>query len=138
MLSQNIDAKPTLQGIEIVQDAFAKGLFGNSMLGYSFISICPFFFAFSTIIGWYYFAESNIRYLFGKHLIIPFKVLVVCFVFIGSVLKIDLVWNLSDLFNGFMVVPNLVALLLLSGTVVKIMQDSKNNIPYQQDNYIKK
>ena len=138
VLSQNIDAKPTLQGIEIVQDAFAKGLFGNSMLGYSFISICLFFFAFSTIIGWYYFAESNIRYLFGKHLITPFKVLVVCFVFIGSILRIDLVWNLSDLFNGFMVVPNLVALLLLSGTVVKIMQDSKNGIPYQQDNYIKK
>lgn len=135
VLSQNTEVKPVVEGIELVQDAFSKGLFSNQMLGYSFIAICLFFFAFSTIIGWYYFAETNIRYLFGKKAIKPFKILVVLFVFLGSLLKINLVWSLSDLFNGIMVIPNLTALLLLSGTVVKLLKDYRNKTPYVAENY---
>lgn len=137
VLSQNVDAKPALEGIEIVQNAFGSAL-GSENVGYIFIALCLFFFAFSTIIGWYYFAETNIRYLFGQKAILPFQFLVVAFVFLGSLLKIDLVWELSDLFNGFMAIPNLIALLLLSSSVAKILKDYEKGVPYVAENYQKK
>ena len=59
------------------------------------------------------------RALFGKQAVKPFALIVVICVFIGSILKVDLVWNLSDLFNGLMVLPNLIALLALNGIVAK-------------------
>jgi len=128
--------EPTLKGIELVQKAFAQHLFGTSF-GYTFIAICLLFFAFSTIIGWYYFGESNIRYLFGKKGLIPYQLLVVIFIFVGSLLKIDLVWELVDFFNGIMVIPNLIALLLLSGVVARILRDYKKKMPYRPEDYIK-
>jgi len=132
---QFVNGEPTLKGIELVQKAFAQHLFGDSF-GYTFIAICLLFFAFSTIIGWYYFGESNIRYLFGKKGLIPYQVLVVGFIFLGSLLKIDLVWELVDFFNGIMVIPNLIALLLLSGVVAKVLKDYNNNIEYKAEDYI--
>ncbi len=127
--------KPLTTGIELVQKAFAASLFGS--FGYTFIAICLLFFAFSTIIGWYYFGETNIRYLFGKKGILPYQLLVISFVFVGSLLKIDLVWELSDLFNGIMVLPNLIALLLLSGTVAKVLQDYNKGLDYDPSQYLK-
>ena len=128
--------EPTLEGIELVQKAFAQHLFGTNF-GYTFIAICLLFFAFSTIIGWYYFGESNIRYLFGKKGLIPYQLLVVIFIFIGSLLKIDLVWELVDFFNGIMVIPNLIALLLLSGVVARVLRDYKKKLAYRPEDYIK-
>ena len=105
------------EGVALAQLAFSK-VFGN--FGGVFIPICLLFFAFSTIIGWYFFGEQNIKYLFGQKAVKIYALLVVIFVIIGSTLKVDLVWNLSDLFNGIMVFPNLLALLALSGLVVAI------------------
>ncbi len=105
------------EGVALAQLAFSK-VFGN--FGGVFIAICLLFFAFSTIIGWYFFGEQNIKYLFGQKAVKIYALLVVIFVVIGSTLKVDLVWNLSDLFNGIMVFPNLLALLALSGLVVAI------------------
>ena len=105
------------EGVALAQLAFSK-VFGN--FGGIFIAICLLFFAFSTIIGWYFFGEQNIKYLFGQKAVKIYALLVVIFVVIGSTLKVDLVWNLSDLFNGIMVFPNLLALLALSGLVVAI------------------
>lgn len=105
------------EGVALAQLAFSK-VFGN--FGGVFIAICLLFFAFSTIIGWYFFGEQNIKYLFGQKAVKIYALLVVIFVIIGSTLKVDLVWNLSDLFNGIMVFPNLLALLALSGLVVAI------------------
>ena len=105
------------EGVALAQLAFSK-VFGN--FGGVFIAICLLFFAFSTIIGWYFFGEQNIKYLFGQKAVKIYALLVVIFVIIGSTLKVDLVWNLSDLFNGIMVFPNLLALLPLSGLVVAI------------------
>ena len=124
------------RGIRLVQEAFAQHLFGTSF-GYTFIAVCLLFFAFSTIIGWYYFGESNIRYLFGKKGLIPYQLLVVIFIFIGSLLKIDLVWELVDFFNGIMVIPNLIALLLLSGVVAKVLRDYNKKVPYKIEDYVK-
>lgn len=112
-------------GSALAQHAFnlAFGSFGDI-----FIAICMLFFAFSTIIGWYFFGQVNIKALFGERAVKIYSAIVVLFVIIGSYLKVDLVWNLSDLFNGLMVIPNLIALLALSGLVAKIHQgnDLKN------------
>ena len=131
------NGQPVMKGIQLVQEAFSQHLFGHTF-GYLFIAICLFFFAFSTIVGWYYFGETNIRYLFGKKGLIPYQVLVVGFIFLGSLLKIDLVWELVDFFNGIMVIPNLLGLLLLSGTVVTLLNDYNSGKPYDANNYLKK
>ena len=105
-----------LTAAELTQAAFVSG-FGQ--FGAIFIAVCMFFFAFSTIIGWYFFGEKNVRYLFKHHPQAAAKVyaaLVVVFIVVGSSLKVNLVWNLSDLFNALMVFPNLLALLALSGS----------------------
>ena len=115
-----------LQGIALTQKAFELTLGG---FGQGFIAVCLLFFAFSTIIGWYFFAEANMKYLFGKKSLNFFRILVMVVVIVGSTLKVELVWQLADTFNGFMVIPNLIALLALSGIVVKTMREyeGKNN-----------
>ena len=107
-------------GSVLAQTAFnqAFGQFGSV-----FIAICMLFFAFSTIIGWYFFGEVNVKALFGKKAVKIYAALVVVCVILGSSLKVDLVWNLSDLFNGLMVVPNLIALIALSGVVAKMSHE---------------
>lgn len=101
-------------GIALTQAAFKTGL---GAFGLPFVAICMFFFAFSTIIGWYYFGEQNIKYLFGAKALTPYRLLVMGFVVLGSVLKLNLVWELADFFNGIMVFPNLIALIGLSKLV---------------------
>ena len=132
----NANNEPVIKGIQLVQEAFSQHLFGTTF-GYAFIAACLLFFAFSTIVGWYYFGEANIRYLFGTKGLIPYQILVVGFVFLGSLLKIDLVWELSDLFNGIMVVPNLIGLLVLSGTVAKLLKDYNEGKPFDVSTYKK-
>ena len=105
-----------LQGTDLAQAAFnsAFGGFGNI-----FVAVCMLFFAFSTIIGWYFFGETNVKALFGKKAVKIYAAIVVLCIIAGSALKVQLVWNLSDLFNAVMVFPNLIALLALSGSVAK-------------------
>lgn len=86
--------------------------------------MCMLFFAFSTIIGWYFFGEINFKALFGKKALPVYSIGVVLCVLFGSLQEVELVWNLSDLFNGLMVIPNLIALLALSGLVVKISREN--------------
>ena len=88
-----------------------------------FVAICLFFFAFTTIIGWYFFGEQNIKYLFGVKAKKVYAVLVVGFVLLGSALKVDLVWSLADTFNGLMVIPNLLGLLALGGVVSVLFKE---------------
>lgn len=109
-----------LTGIEMTQKAFNLGL-GN--FGTVFIAISLFFFAFSTIIGWYYFGESNIRFLFGRKGINIYRILVLVFIVIGSTLAVDMVWKIADLFNGLMVIPNIIGLLILSPKVIAVLAD---------------
>ena len=129
------NGQATMKGITLVQAAFANTLLGD--FGYTFIAVCLLFFAFSTIIGWYYFAETNVRYLFGAKMLRPFQVLVMLFIFTGSLLKIELVWELADFFNGIMVLPNLIALLFLSSKVVRLLKSFNEGIPYNQQDYLK-
>ncbi|WP_367298532.1 alanine/glycine:cation symporter family protein [Hafnia alvei] len=108
----------TGQGIAVTQQAYTYvyGYFGSL-----FISVSLFFFAFSTIVGWYYYGEMNIRYLFNSQRAVrAYQLVVIAFIFIASFFKVELVWNMADMFNGLMVLPNLVALILLSPIVIKM------------------
>ena len=116
----NPGAPDGLQGTELAQAAFSASL---GTLGGAFVAICMLFFAFSTIIGWYFFGEQNVKALFGHKAVKAYAAIVVVCIVIGSALHVDLVWNLSDLFNGLMVFPNLIALLALSGLVAKAAHD---------------
>ncbi len=99
----------------MAQIAFAS-LFGEN-LGAAFVAICLLFFAFSTIISWNLFAKINVEYLFGKKAVPVFTVIALAFIFLGSLLSNELVWELADMFNQLMVVPNAIALVALSGGV---------------------
>lgn len=105
-----------VKGIALTQSAFSVGM---GSFGGIFIAIALFFFAFSTIIAWYFFGESNVKYLFGQKAVTPYRILVMIFVFLGSCMQVDLVWQLADTFNGLMVLPNLIGLLALSPIVFK-------------------
>lgn len=109
-----------LDGVALPQAGF-ESLFGR--FGTIFIAICMFFFAFSTIIGWYFFGETNIKYLFGRKAVKIYALLVVGFIVLGSTLKVDLVWSMADMFNGLMVLPNLLGLLALSGVIARALKD---------------
>ena len=111
-----------LTGTALTQAAFSQA-FGP--FGQVFIAICMLFFAFSTILGWYFFGEVNFKALFGAKALPVYSVIVVLFVLVGSSLKVDLVWALADFFNGLMAIPNLIALLALSGVVAAIAREDK-------------
>ena len=111
-------ALTTLNKTNLAQSAFAQ-TFGTA-IGNGFVAICLLFFAFSTIISWYFFGKQNIVALFGKKGVVPYTVISLIFVFLGSLLSNDLVWELTDTFNQLMVIPNVLALFVLGGTVAAI------------------
>ena len=84
------------------------------------LAVCLLFFAFSTILSWHFFGEVNVKYLFGKKAVKVYSLIVVVFIIVGSTLKVDLVWELADFFNGLMVIPNALALIALSRVVAEI------------------
>ena len=96
-----------MTGTALTQAAFSL-TFGS--FGKVFIAICMLFFAFSTILGWYFFGQVNFNALFGSKYTKVYSLIVVLFILIGSSLKVDLVWALADFFNGLMAVPNLLLL----------------------------
>ncbi len=105
-----------LDSVAVTQKGFEIA-FGKP--GTFFLAISLFFFAFSTIVGWYYFGESNIVYLFGNRAVLVYRLLVIIAVIVGTVVSVDLVWVLSDTFNALMVIPNVIGLVLLSKIVAK-------------------
>ena len=84
-----------------------------------FVAVCLFFFAFSTILGWNLFGKINMAYLFGQRSTVVYTVIALVFIFLGTLTSSDLVWELSDMFNNLMVIPNAIALLALTSHVVK-------------------
>ena len=81
------------------------------------------FFAYSTILGWCYYGEKCCSYLLGEKFVLLYRIIYIASVFVGCVATLDLVWLFADTFNGLMAVPNLIALLLLSGVIVKESKD---------------
>ena len=107
----------------MAQTAFAS-VFGSTF-GNAFVAICLLFFAFSTIIGWNLFGRINVVYLFGKKANLVYSIIAILFIFLGSLLSNDLVWELTDTFNQLMVIPNVIGLVALSGLVVKSCRKDK-------------
>ena len=111
----------TISKTNIAQLAF--GQFFGENVGAWFVAICLLFFAFSTILSWNLFAKLNVQYLFRKRSdkvpVLVFALAAAFTTFLGTVLQNDVVWELQDMFNQLMVLPNAIALIALSGFVVK-------------------
>ena len=120
------DVTGVLGKANLAQTAFGV-VFGETA-GNMFVAVCLFFFAFSTILSWNLFGKINVAYLFGKKSTVVYTVLALVFIFLGTMMSNDLVWELSDMFNNLMVIPNAVALFALTSLVVK-HADDPNRIP---------
>ncbi|MBE6653363.1 MAG: sodium:alanine symporter family protein [Ruminococcaceae bacterium] len=115
-----------LSKANLMQTAVGTAL-GSQTAGNIIIATCLTFFAFTTIIGWNFFGKQNVRYLFGKKATVVYSILAIAFIFLGSMFPNDLVWELADMFNNIMVIPNVIALAALSGIVVLAARKKKQN-----------
>ncbi len=105
----------------LVSEAFGTVFnFGSVNVGGIFIAIAVLLFAFSTVLGWSYYGTKAWEFLFGTKATIIYKVVFVVFIVFGATMNLDLAWDISDTFNGLMALPNLIGVLVLSGTVIKI------------------
>ncbi|MDZ7623657.1 MAG: sodium:alanine symporter family protein [Ignavibacteriaceae bacterium] len=114
-----------LTGATLTQKAFETALPGE--WGGIIVSIGLIFFAYSTILGWSYYGEKSVEYLLGEKSVKPYRLLFVLMVFVGAIVKLDLVWTFADIMNGLMALPNLIALLGLSGIVAAETRNYFNN-----------
>lgn len=103
-------------GAQLTTAAFSTGLPGES--GGLIVAVGLILFAYSTLLGWSYYGEKSVEYLFGVKSIKPYRVVFSIFVAVGAVAQLQLVWSLADLMNGLMAIPNLIGLLALSGVIV--------------------
>ena len=125
---------PELEGVAITMDAFQKGLPFPSFVATFSLMLCLVFFAFTTILGWNYYGERCVEYLFNRNkgVVMGYRILYILAVFIGPYMTVKAVWNIADIFNALMAFPNLIALLALSGVIVKETRDfhAKHNGSY--------
>ena len=98
---------------------YAVASVSSETVGNIFIAVCLFFFAYSTILSWNYFGKINFLYFFGKKATIIYSILSLCFIMLGTLVRNDLVWELQDMFNQLMVLPNVIALFALAAIVKK-------------------
>lgn len=101
-------------GAELTTKAFAAGMPGGAYV----VTLGIILFAYSTILGWCYYGEKSIEYLFGVKSILPYRILFIIFIGVGAISKLSFVWNLSDTLNGLMAIPNLIGLLLLTPVII--------------------
>jgi AGCS family alanine or glycine:cation symporter len=110
-----------LTGAQLTTAAFSHGLPGTS--GGIIVALALIFFAYSTVLGWSYYGEKSLEFLFGAGMVMPYRVLFCLVVFVGSVAELDVVWTFSDVMNGLMAFPNLVGLIGLAGVVASETRD---------------
>ena len=115
MRDNGIDMSTIKNGGQMTTAAFSQ----IPVLGPIILVIGIICFAYSTILGWSYYGERCAEYLFGKKALLPYKLLYIAVIVIAPVVALDLVWNIADILNAFMAIPNLVAVLALSGTIAK-------------------
>lgn len=121
---------PELEGVEITMAAFQQGLpFPPAVASFA-LMLCLVFFAFTTILGWNYYGERCIEYLFNRNrsVVKGYRWLYILAVFIGPYMTVAAVWNIADIFNALMAFPNLIALLALSGVVTRESKDYFNRL----------
>jgi len=110
-----------LTGAELTAQGFSHGLPGK--WGNYIVTLGVILFAFSTALAWSYYGDRSMEYLFGKRGILPYRLVYVGFIFLGSILTLNMVWTLADIAMGFMAFPNLIAIIILSGLTAKITRD---------------
>ena len=115
MKNPNINMDMIEDGSQMTTAAFSQ----IPVLGPMILVVGIITFAYSTILGWSYYGERCCEYLFGKKGMLPYKILFIAVIVIGPVLSLDLVWTIANILNALMAVPNLVAVLLLSGVIAK-------------------
>lgn len=103
-----------LEGAELTSAVFGQ----IPVVGSAFLAISLFTFAYTTILGWSYYGERAAEYIFGKIILFPYRLIWSLFAFIGSIVPLAIVWEISDLLNALMAFPNLISLVLLSGVIV--------------------
>ncbi|WP_029233124.1 alanine/glycine:cation symporter family protein [Butyrivibrio sp. VCB2006] len=114
---------------EVISDAVSTALVAEAFstvygsAGSAFIAIAILFFAFSTVLGWSQYGKKGFEYLFGTKATKLYQIIFVVFILIGATMDLSLAWDLSDTFNGMMAIPNLIGVIALSGTVMKITQN---------------
>lgn len=119
-----------LNGVAVTSSAFSSALpIGGSLVPFT-LMICLVFFAFTTILGWDYYSERCVEYLSNgsKKAVKVYRWLYILAVCIGPYMTISAVWTIADIFNGLMAIPNIIALLALSGVVVKLTKDYFNRL----------
>ena len=107
----------------VAQTAF--GAFMGQKLGAAFVAVCLFFFAFSTILSWNLFGKINVVYIFGKKGVLPYMLISLVFIFLGTMVSSDLVWELTDTANYLMVLPNVIGLIGCTSLVVSLLPKKK-------------
>lgn len=115
-----------LEGAAVTANAFSKGLPWPDMVGAVILAVCLAFFAFTTILGWDYYSERCLEYFIGgrkEAVLTTYRWLYIVAVLIGPFLTVSAVWTIADIFNGFMAIPNLIALIFLSGVVARETKD---------------
>jgi AGCS family alanine or glycine:cation symporter len=124
-----------LNGADLSAQAFRVGLgalhtsMDDARLGRLIVTFGVILFAYSTTISWSYYGDRCASYLFGLKVVIPYRYLFCLFLVVGATIKIELVWNLCDIMNGAMAIPNLLALILLSGVVWNELREYRERIP---------
>ncbi len=114
---------------EVISDAVSTALVAEAFstvygkAGAAFIAIAILFFAFSTVLGWSQYGSKSFEYLFGTNSSTTYRFIFVVFILAGATMDLTLAWDLSDTFNGMMAIPNLIGVLALSGTVMKITKN---------------
>lgn len=129
----------SITGLALVMGGlYTTGVTGAALTSQTFNALLPgpggwivtiglIFFAYSTILGWSFYGEKCAQYLLGQRAVYPYRIVFIIFVMLGTVASLDLVWAVSDVFNGLMAFPNLVGIALLSGVVIKETQEYRKN-----------
>lgn len=125
VISDCINTNPELEGVEITTAAFQYGLPFPDRVSSLILMACLIFFAFTTILGWNYYSERCLAYLTKSRrgVTLTFRILYIAAIFIGPYLTVSAVWTIANIFNGLMAVPNIIALLALSGVVAAETKD---------------
>lgn len=115
-MNENIEV---ISGTALTSQAFSSVI----PFGGEFVAIGIVLFAFSTLLGWSYYGERAVEYLFGLKAVHAYKIIFICVIYLGCVASLNLVWDIADTLNGFMAVPNLIAITLLSGEVITMTKE---------------
>ncbi len=109
-----------LDGVDVTIASFSAGLPISSAIASALLTLCLVFFAFTTILGWNYYGERCMEYLFDRSMktVMIYRCLYVLAIFIGPFMTIEAVWTIADIFNGLMAIPNLIAIIALNGVIV--------------------